>query len=84
MTDSNESELIPVRRMEETLARLRDARSVKISNLTRRMNILNNLMMEKDFLDIVKDNMLRLQKILVPLAQLKSLLLPSQWMNLLH
>ena len=51
MDSSDEAyEMSPVEGIGEQAARLRAARSGKISHLTRRMNIMNNLMVGNEYL----------------------------------
>ncbi|KAK0150692.1 hypothetical protein N1851_008204 [Merluccius polli] len=53
----------PVEGMREQAARLRAARSGKVSHLTRRMNIVNNLLFGRENLDEVKGNMRKFEEV---------------------
>ncbi|XP_052470971.1 uncharacterized protein LOC128027405 [Carassius gibelio] len=64
MADSNEEETTPVKDMRETVAQLRSSRGGKMSHVTRRMNIVNDLMIEPEFLDEVKQNMIKFNEFL--------------------
>ena len=63
MSSSDEAETTPVKNMDEAAARLRSSRAGKASHLTRRMNIVNNLMND-GYLDEVKANMKRFNDLL--------------------
>lgn len=64
MASSDEAEMTPVKEMGEAAARLRSSRAAKASHLTRRMNIVNNLMTDKEYLDEVKGNMVKFNDLL--------------------
>ncbi|XP_060799417.1 uncharacterized protein LOC132901020 [Neoarius graeffei] len=49
---------------DETVTRMRYARAGKMSHITRRMNIVNDLMTKKDFLEEVKENMTKFNEFL--------------------
>ncbi|KAL2086463.1 hypothetical protein ACEWY4_017522 [Coilia grayii] len=70
MAESTESKVTQVPSMDETVARLRSARSGKMSHITQRMNILNSLMTEKDFIDEVKENMFKFNEFLEEFKEL--------------
>lgn len=59
--------------MSEQAARLRTARSGKMSHVTRRMNIVNDLMIGEESLDEVKGNMVKFYKILEEFNTLNSI-----------
>lgn len=48
----------------DAVSRLRASRSGKASHLTRRMNIVNNLLTDKEYLEEVKGNMLKFNELL--------------------
>ena len=60
---SDDEAEVAVLTMSEQAARLRATRSGKISRVTRRMNIVNNLMIDKESLDEVKGNMIKFYEV---------------------
>ena len=65
MDSSDEAyEMSPLEGIGEQAARLRAARSGKISHLTRRMNIMNNLMVGNEYLDEVRGNLIKFDEML--------------------
>lgn len=59
MASSDKTEITAVEDLKEVAACLRSSTAVKMSHLTLRTNIVNNLMTEKDLLDEVKGNMMK-------------------------
>ncbi|KAL6471610.1 hypothetical protein MHYP_G00202600 [Metynnis hypsauchen] len=51
-------------------ARLRSARSGKLSHITRRINILKHLMADKDYIDEVKGNVIKFNEYLAEFKDL--------------
>lgn len=59
MADSGEEETTSLKDMNETIAQLRSSRGGKMSHVTRRMNIVHNLMTSPEFIDEVGQNMIK-------------------------
>ena len=69
MPSSDEAEMEPVvGNLDDAVARLRASRSGKASHLTRRMNIVNNLLNDKEYLEEVQGNMLKFNELLEDFA----------------
>ena len=65
MDSSDEAyEMSPLEGIGEQAARLRAARSGKISHLTRRMNIMNNLMVGNEYLEELRENLTKFEEML--------------------
>ncbi|CAL8360297.1 unnamed protein product [Arctogadus glacialis] len=65
MDSSDEaSEMSLVEGIGEQAARLRAARSGKMSHLTRRMNIMNNLMVGNEYLEELRGNLTKFEEML--------------------
>lgn len=64
MASSDEADVSVAKDMDGAAARLRVSRAGKVSHLIRRMNIVNNLMSDKQYLDEVKGNMMKVNDLL--------------------
>lgn len=56
-SDTDVNSGLPEKNLNDTTAQLRSSRSGKISHLTRRMNIVNSMMSDNEYIDEVKGNM---------------------------
>lgn len=64
MAGLEEADVNPAEDFGEAAARLRASRAGKASHLTRRMNIVNNLMNDPEYLEEVKGNMIKFNELL--------------------
>ncbi len=57
--DPDTTEVVEMESLNEEVSRLRLSRSAKMSHVTRRLRSVNSLMVDKEYLDEVKDNMIK-------------------------
>ncbi len=57
--DPDTTEVVEMESLNEEVSRLRLSRSAKMSHVTRRLRIVNSLMVDKEYLDEVKGNMIK-------------------------
>lgn len=62
--DADETEIMEKKGLSEDVLKLRASRSAKLSHVTRRLRIVNSLMVDKDFLEEVKGNMIKFNELL--------------------
>ncbi len=69
-SDAEATEKVEMESLSEEVARLRSSRSGKLSHVTRRLRIVNSLMVDKDYLEEVKGNMIKINEQLKDLKAL--------------
>ncbi|MGL4765240.1 MAG: hypothetical protein ACRC2N_09475 [Aeromonas sp.] len=63
-SDTDETDTMSVKGLSEDVSKLRSSRSAKLSHVTRRLRIVNSLMVDKDYLEEVKGNMIKFNELL--------------------
>ena len=64
MANSDEEEMTLASNMSDSVAQLRSSRAGKMSHVTRRMNIVNDLMTSPEYLYEIKQNMIQFNQFL--------------------